>query len=323
MNTLWYHQRIYYCSDFVCAVEDQCCTCICQRAESPCWQNWAPHTEQRWLCQQGQRPWGPTRPETGLLWRVSTFCQYPCAWRHRCHWTQIEQRSIITWTHPLSRKRIIELLSFCLNATYFLYRGNIYKQKHGAAMSSPVSPIKANLYMEEFEAKAIHTAPNPPSVWLRYVDDTFVKIHEYFVNEFMEHLNNIDENIKFTTEPEMEGKLPFLDSCTTLNDDGSLDLTVYRKPTHTDQYLNFDSNRHLQHKRFVVQTLINRANCMVTKPEQKGAEVRHVKSALKGNGYKEWAFKIPHPKTSPTPIVTPQGARPAPAWAYLISEVHP
>ena len=29
-----------------------------------------------------------------------------------------------------------------------------------------------------------------------------------------------------------------------------------------------------------------------------------------------------HPKTSPTPLVTPLGARPTPAWAYLISEVH-
>ena len=94
----------------------------------------------------------------------------------------------------------------------------------------------------------------------------------------------------------MEGKLSFLDSCTTLNDDGSLDLTVYRKPTHTDQYLNFDSKHHLQHKRSVVRTLINRANCMVSKPEQKDAEVRHVKSALKANGYKEWSFQIPPSK---------------------------
>ena len=136
------------------------------------------------------------------------------------------------------------------------------------AMGSPLSPIIANLYMEDFKAKAIRTAPNPPSVWLRYVDDTFVKIHEYFVNEFTEHLNRIDEKIKFTTELEMEGKLPFLDSCTTLNDDGSLDFTVYRKPTPTDQYLNFDSYHQLQHKRSVVRTLINRANCMVTELEQ-------------------------------------------------------
>ena len=118
------------------------------------------------------------------------------------------------------------------------------KQKHGAATSSPVYPIIAKLYTKEFEANAIYTAPNPSAVWLRHVDDIFVKIHEYFDNEFTEHLNSIDESINFTTEPETKGKLPFLFSCTTLNDNGSLDLTVYRKPTQTYQYLNFDSNHH-------------------------------------------------------------------------------
>ena len=38
---------------------------------------------------------------------------------------------------------------------------------------------------------------------------------------------------------------------------------------------------------------------MVTKPEQKEAEVRHVKSALKANGYKRCAFKISQPKNKP------------------------
>ena len=65
---------------------------------------------------------------------------------------------------PLLRERILELRSLCLNTTYFTYRRVIYKQKHGAAMGSPVSPIIANLHMEGFEEIALRTATTPFSM---------------------------------------------------------------------------------------------------------------------------------------------------------------
>ena len=94
--------------------------------------------------------------------------------------------------------------------------------------------------------------------------------------------------------------------------------------THTYRpVLNFDSNHHLQHKRSDVRTLISRGNWMVTKQEQKDAEVRHAKSALKANGYKEWAFKIPSPKNKSDTSPNTTGGRARTVWAYYISEVHP
>ena len=102
-------------------------------------------------------------------------------------------------------------------------------------MGSPVSPIVDNLYMEHFEFIALSTALRPPSLWFRYVDDTFVLTHEDDVNSLTSHINNIEDHIQFTTEPETQGKLPFLDLPVTVLDDTSTKITIYRKPTHTDQ----------------------------------------------------------------------------------------
>ena len=73
-------------------------------------------------------------------------------------------------------------------------------------MGSPVSPIVANLYIGHFESIALSTAPRPPSLWFRYVDDTFVLTHEDDVDSLTSHINNIDDHIQFTTEPETQGK---------------------------------------------------------------------------------------------------------------------
>ena len=48
---------------------------------------------------------------------------------------------------------------FCLKTTYFIFQGKFYEQVKGAAMGSPISPIVANLFMEDLEVKALSTAP--------------------------------------------------------------------------------------------------------------------------------------------------------------------
>ena len=81
-------------------------------------------------------------------------------------------------------------------------------------MGSPVSPIVCNLYMEHLEQTAIETAPHSPVWWFRYVDDTHTK-HQH-AQEFTDHLNSLDPDIKFTTEGEEDRVLAFLDTLTVI-----------------------------------------------------------------------------------------------------------
>ena len=83
-------------------------------------------------------------------------------------------------------------------------------------------------------------------------------------------------------------------TCLHVNEDGSTKVTVYRKPTQTDQYLNFHSNYHLQHKRAVVNTLFLQAQTLVSEETDKAKEIQHVKQALKANNYPDWMLTTPN-----------------------------
>ena len=186
---------------------------------------------------------------------------------------------------------IILLLEFCLKNTYFSFQGQFYEQVEGAAMGSPVSPIVANLYMEYLEQKALSTAPNPPKFWGRYVDDTFVIHKEANKQSFLQHINSVDPAIRFTVEDNKEdGSIPFLDTIVKPEVDGSLSITVYRKPTHTDQYLQWDSHHHLSAKFSVIQTLSHRASTVCSNPELLQKKKQHLRKALTKCNYPKWAL---------------------------------
>ena len=105
---------------------------------------------------------------------------------------------------------ITSLLRFCLNNSYFSFQGRFYQQTEGAAMGSPISPIVANLFMEDLKVQAIRTSPTPPSLWKSFVDDTFKIIKKEDRSIFLQHLNSIHQNIKFPCEEvRNDGSMPF------------------------------------------------------------------------------------------------------------------
>ena len=190
---------------------------------------------------------------------------------------------------------IVELLNFVLTTTYFVFRGQVYQQKFGTAMGSPVSPIVANLFMEDLEQRAMESAPDDlrPKFWKRYVDDTLEVIRRGKVEEWSEHLNRMDStgSIKFTHEEETDNSIPFLDTHIHRRHDGSIKVKVYRKKTHTNQYLAFDSHHPLHQKMGVIRTLMNRCEEIVTEEEDKEEERGTIMKALEDCGYPRWTVK--------------------------------
>ena len=66
---------------------------------------------------------------------------------------------------------------------------------------------------------------------------------------------------------------------------GNLETSVYRKPTHTDKYLAFDSHHPIFHKKSVAKTLLRRADCLPSSLDSKAEERKYVSNVLKANGY--------------------------------------
>ncbi|GJQ77821.1 hypothetical protein Trydic_g16078 [Trypoxylus dichotomus] len=97
-------------------------------------------------------------------------------------------------------------------------------------------------------------------MWLSYVDDTFViwPHEEEEINAFLQHLNGFEESVKFTTELEVDNRIPFLDILVHKLSDGTLRTTVCKKPKHTGQNLHFESNHSHNVKLGVAECLYNR-----------------------------------------------------------------
>ena len=136
----------------------------------------------------------------------------------------------------------------------------------------------------------------PPGLWFRFVDDTFVIQQQAHKQSFLDHINSIDPAIKFTVEGNQEyGAIPFLDTLAKPKADNALSITVYQKPTDTDQYFQWESYHNLSAKYSVIGKLTHRVKTVCTTLEFLSEELQHLRQALVRCKYPRWAiYKIEH-----------------------------
>ena len=180
----------------------------------------------------------------------------------------------------MSVESIITLFKICVRKTYFVFNKKLYLQIDGLAIGASSSGFAAELFMVRLEKRALATFIDPPKLWRRYVDDTFAKLKKAYVSLFLEHLNRQHRRIKFTTELLEKAKIAFMDTQVNVLPGGSTKITIYRKATHTDQYLDFKSNHHIKQKIGIISTFRHRIEELVTEDEDKEKELKHAQTAL-------------------------------------------
>ena len=123
-------------------------------------------------------------------------------------------------------------------------------------------------------------------------------------------------------ETENDYKLAFLDTAVSKEPDGRVTTSVYRKPTHTDPYLAYDSPHPQSVKCGIVKCLYERAKLLVAKLSVISKEKKHLSSVPVSNGYFFLSCrKSPRPGNR-VAVLSPRSST-SPLRFYPVSKAYP
>ena len=192
------------------------------------------------------------------------------------------------WPHiekhcNLPKNEFLTAISFILHSTYFTFDGLYYKQTFGVPMGSPLSPIIADITLQDLERKALSSIPFNPPFYFRYVDDIVMAAPSHFCITLLEVFNSFHERLQFTLEEGVDNKINFLD-VTILIKDNLIYFDWFHKPTFSGRFLNFESHHPLCHKIGTAIGLFDRA-FLLSHPDFHQKNLEFVIDCLLDNGY--------------------------------------
>ncbi|XP_018360778.1 PREDICTED: uncharacterized protein LOC108759711 [Trachymyrmex cornetzi] len=147
----------------------------------------------------------------------------------------------------MPKVEFLRALTFVLDSTFFVFNEQYYQQKFGAPMGSPLSPIIADIVMQDLETEALDILGVPLPFYFRYVDDILTAVPIDSIDHVLTVFNSFHERLQFTLENGGD-KINFLDLTLIKNKD-RLEMDWYHKPTFSGRYLNFLSAHPLSQKR--------------------------------------------------------------------------
>ncbi len=74
----------------------------------------------------------------------------------------------------MSNAALMKLLHMAVSECYFTWQDTLYKQASGLPMGGWLSPILANISLEDLEHKVLCSTVSLPKLYFHYVDDIFI-----------------------------------------------------------------------------------------------------------------------------------------------------
>ena len=176
----------------------------------------------------------------------------------------------------LAAEDALQLLSLCLNATYFSFRGTFYHKIFGTAMGSPVSVVAANLVMEHVQELALSSFPPVVRFSKCYIDDVCCSLPKNKVPTFLQHLNTIHSIYMW----DGEWQSPSFPRCTF----GPKQKQV-RFPQGFIISQHIPVNTLMSPFTIVARTLKSRTVALSSSPDAVNEELSNVVKVLTVNGY--------------------------------------
>ena len=187
----------------------------------------------------------------------------------------------------ISKNYFRDLLNLATKESFFTFSNKFYIQVDGVAMESLLGPILPNIFLSHHEENWLNKCPIKfkPSFYRRYVDDIFVLFESSeSVDSFREYISSKHQNINFTDEKENDGSLLFLD-VKICRKNGTFVTSVYRKPTFSGVFTNYESFIPTYQKRGLLRTLLHRSFSICCDFKTFHFEIDHLKTILIKNNY--------------------------------------
>jgi len=190
------------------------------------------------------------------------------------------------WTHistkcSIPKNEFLTALQLIMDLTFFTFNNKFYRQNFGTPMGSPLSPIIADIVLQDLERKALEFGVEIP-FYYRYVDDIATAIHQTQQIRLLNIFNSFHPRIQFTME--IGGtKLDFLD-VTIINNKNKIEFDWFHKPTFSGRYLNFLSAHPLTHKRGSLMSMVDRA-VLLSHPKYHAKNLEFIINTFVQNDY--------------------------------------